>query len=68
MILWLWGSLSGDFDHFGGLANVRNLIDKRKQKLSFLSIFYFSLVYVLANYKPAYKNEYSIVNEELRSC
>jgi hypothetical protein len=44
MILWLWGSLSRDFDHLGGLADVQDFVDKRKQKLSFLSIFLLSLV------------------------
>jgi hypothetical protein len=53
MILWLWGNLSGDFDHLGGFTNVRHLIDERKHKLSFLSIFLFSLVCVPAN-KPTY--------------
>ncbi len=51
MILWLWGSLSGDFDHLGGLADVQDFVDKRKQKLSFLSILLLSLVCVPPN-KP----------------
>jgi hypothetical protein len=41
MILWLWGSLSGDFDHLGGLVDVRDHVDERKQKLSFSDIFLF---------------------------
>jgi hypothetical protein len=30
MILWLWGSLNGDFDSLGGFANVQDLVDERK--------------------------------------
>jgi hypothetical protein len=67
MILWLWGNLSGDFGHLGGLANVRNLVDEMKQKLSFVNIFFLNLVCVPTN-KPTYKKEYCVVDEELISC
>jgi hypothetical protein len=67
MILWLWGSLNGDSDHLGGLANVRNLINEKTQNLSFVNVFLLNLICVLAN-KLTYKEEYFVVDEKLISC
>jgi len=64
MILWLWGSLSGDFDHLGGFTNVRDLIDERKHILSFLSIFLFSSICVHAN-KPTYRRNILLLMKNL---
>ncbi len=50
------------FDHLGGLADVQDFVDKRKQKLSFLSIFLLSLVCVPPN-KPVKMIKYFVADE-----
>jgi hypothetical protein len=54
------GNLSGDFDHLGGFTNVQNLVNEMKYKLSFFSIFLFSVICVLA-----YNKEFLLLMKNL---